>query len=89
MNFRRGLDVPEGGESSGVSRLGFAWLDFESPSRIEGVERRGAAPMVEYKRRNPRVWSGVYIPQHGLSVVPTWARYYRGYEKIETVSSYR
>jgi hypothetical protein len=41
MNFRRGSDVPEGGESSGVARLGFAWLDFESPSRIEGVERRG------------------------------------------------
>jgi hypothetical protein len=70
MNFRRGSDVPERGESSGVARLGFAQLDFESPSRIEGVKRRGWFQRL--KRRGGTLGSGrgVYIPQRGLSVVP-------------------
>jgi hypothetical protein len=43
MNFQRGSDDLEGGESSGVARLGFALLDFVSPTRIEQEERRGGS----------------------------------------------
>jgi hypothetical protein len=89
MNFRRGSDVPEGGESSGVARLGLARLDFESPSRIEGVERRGRLQRLNRRGGTLGYGWGVYIPHRGLSVVPTWARYYRRYEKNETVRSYR
>jgi hypothetical protein len=39
MNFRRGLDVPEGGESNGVARLTFSWLVFEIPTRVEQEEK--------------------------------------------------
>jgi hypothetical protein len=39
MNFRRGSDVPEGGESNGVARLTISRLDFEIPTRIEQEEK--------------------------------------------------
>jgi hypothetical protein len=39
-NFRRGSDVPEGGESNGVARFTFSRLDFESPTRVEQEEKR-------------------------------------------------
>jgi hypothetical protein len=88
MNFRRGSDVSEDGESSGVARLCFAWLDFESPSQIEGVKRKGRLQRLNRRGGTLGSGRGVYITQRGLSVVLTWARYYRGYEKIETVRSY-
>jgi hypothetical protein len=56
MNFRRGSDVPEGGESSGVARLGFAPLDFESPTWIEGEERMGR--LQQLNRRGTILGSG-------------------------------
>jgi hypothetical protein len=41
MNFRRGSDVPDGGESSGVARLGSArlalgsgWGGIYNPARV-------------------------------------------------------
>jgi hypothetical protein len=43
MNSRRGSDVPEGGESSGVARLSFSWLIFESSTWIEQEERKGGS----------------------------------------------
>jgi hypothetical protein len=46
MNSRRGSDVPEGGESSGVARLSFhGW--FLNPPRGLSKRRGRAAPMVE------------------------------------------
>jgi hypothetical protein len=86
MNSRRGSDVLEDIESNGVASLTFARMEVESPSRIERERRRGAAPTIEKEGRNPRFWSGVFIPQRRLSVVPTQARYYRGYEEIEIES---
>jgi hypothetical protein len=42
------------------------------------------------KRMNPKSQvQGVYIPQLRLSVVPTWAWYYRGVRETETENSYR
>jgi hypothetical protein len=41
-NFRRGSDVPEGGESKGVARNTSARLVFEIPTRIEQGEKGGA-----------------------------------------------
>jgi hypothetical protein len=43
MNSRRGSDVPEGEESSGMARLSFSQLDFESLTRIEKEGRRGGS----------------------------------------------
>jgi hypothetical protein len=40
-NFRRGSDVPEGGESNGVARFTLARLDFEIPTRVEQEEKGG------------------------------------------------
>jgi hypothetical protein len=42
MNFRRGSDVPEGGESQGVARNSFARLVFETATRIEQGGEEGA-----------------------------------------------
>jgi hypothetical protein len=45
-NFRRGSDVPEGGESKGVARITFARLVFEIPTRIEQGEEGGVRLIV-------------------------------------------
>jgi hypothetical protein len=87
-NSRRGSNVPGDGESNGVASSTFARIKVESPHRLR-ERRRGAAPTVEKESKNPRFWSEVFIPQRSLSVVPTQARYYRGYEEIETESPYR
>jgi hypothetical protein len=78
MNSRRGSDVPEDGESSGVARLSFSRLDFESPTRIEQEEREGGSNGWKKRGRNPRSGRGLFIAQSELSVVPTWGRYYQG-----------
>jgi hypothetical protein len=43
MNSRRGSDVPEDGESSGVARLSFSRLVFESLTQIEQEERESGS----------------------------------------------
>jgi hypothetical protein len=87
-NSRRGSDVPKGGESNGVARLKFPRSILEIPSRI--WERRGEGRHQRYEKNLRRdSGSGVFISQRHLSVVPTRARYYRGFKEIELVSPYR
>jgi hypothetical protein len=88
-NFRRGTDVPRGGESKGMPSLKFPRLILEIPSRI--WERRGEGGANGLKRRNPRTClvRGVFIPQQRLSVVLTGAWYCQGFKKIEPESAYR
>jgi hypothetical protein len=54
-------------------------------------ERGGEGRLQRFKEeiRTLGFGSGVFIPQRRIPVVPTQARYYRGFEEIETESPYR
>jgi hypothetical protein len=78
MNSRRGSDVPEGGESSGMASLKFARLDLDISSRI--WERGGEGRHQRLKRnKNPRFWfGGIYTPTRVIGSTDTGSVLPRG-----------
>jgi hypothetical protein len=63
-------------------------VDFGDPLKDLREKRGERCQRLETRTLEETLVRGVFIPQRCLSVVLTWARYYRGFKEIMPVSQY-